>query len=90
MTQKKSIAKRIRVAKRNQIQNKKYKTGVKNIIKKCLTIIDSSSGNISTEVSDSVSLAYSKIDKAVQKKVFHINTGARKKSRIAKALHKLK
>lgn len=37
-------------------------------------------------VNQRMSEAYSKIDKAVKKGVFHRNNGARKKSRLAKAL----
>jgi small subunit ribosomal protein S20 len=37
-------------------------------------------------VQGSMSAAYSKIDKAVKRGVFHRNNGARKKARLAKAL----
>ena len=39
-----------------------------------------------TELEKHVSNAYSKIDKAVKRKVLHANNGARKKARLAKAL----
>ena len=38
------------------------------------------------EVQQMMSAAYSKIDKAVKRKVLHRNNGARKKARLAKAL----
>ena len=38
------------------------------------------------EIEKCVSSAYSKIDKAVKRKVLHANNGARKKARLAKAL----
>lgn len=41
------------------------------------------------EVLDSMSAAYSKIDKAVKRGVLHQNNGARKKSRLAKKLRVL-
>nr|YP_010336833.1 ribosomal protein S20 [Stylonema alsidii]UNJ15239.1 ribosomal protein S20 [Stylonema alsidii] len=86
MTQKKSIIKRIKVGKRNNARNKVYKTRVKNIIKQCLISIQNNESVSLEEINVQVSLAYSKIDKAVQKGVFHINNGARKKARLAKAL----
>lgn len=39
-------------------------------------------------VQESMAAAYSKIDKAVKRGVLHSNNGARKKSRLAKALKK--
>lgn len=39
-----------------------------------------------TVVQERLSVAYSKIDKAVKRGVLHRNTGARKKSRLARAL----
>jgi small subunit ribosomal protein S20 len=36
-----------------------------------------------------MSAAYSKIDKAVKRKVLHRNNGARKKARLAKALQRV-
>jgi small subunit ribosomal protein S20 len=39
-------------------------------------------------VNKTMSAAYSKIDKAVKKRVFHANNGARKKSRLARNLKK--
>nr|YP_010336044.1 ribosomal protein S20 [Tsunamia transpacifica]QUE27935.1 ribosomal protein S20 [Tsunamia transpacifica]UNJ14450.1 ribosomal protein S20 [Tsunamia transpacifica] len=89
MTQKKSIIKRIKVAKRNNSRNKVYKTSVKNVIKKCLLIIQSSEDLTSSGISSQIALAHSKIDKAVQKGVLHKNTGARKKSRLSRALKKV-
>nr|YP_010336635.1 ribosomal protein S20 [Rhodospora sordida]UNJ15041.1 ribosomal protein S20 [Rhodospora sordida] len=86
MTQKKSIIKRIKVAKRNNAKNKIYKSTVKNIIKKCLLSIQNSQTIPAMQINSEISLAYGKIDKAVQKGVFHINNGARKKSRLARAL----
>lgn len=39
-----------------------------------------------TVVQERMSLAYSKIDKAVKRGVLHTNTGARKKARLARVL----
>nr|YP_010338578.1 ribosomal protein S20 [Rhodaphanes brevistipitata]UNJ18528.1 ribosomal protein S20 [Rhodaphanes brevistipitata] len=86
MTQKKSIIKRIKVAKRNNARNKIYKTSVKNLMKKCLLAIQEANRTDFESVNKQIAIVYSKIDKAVQKNVYHINNGARKKSRLAKAL----
>lgn len=88
MTQKKSIIKRIKVAKRNNARNKVYKSSVKHIMKKCLIAIQDCSIFPSLEINTQIALAYSKIDKAVKKGVLHSNTGARKKSRLTRALRK--
>nr|YP_010336439.1 ribosomal protein S20 [Goniotrichopsis reniformis]UNJ14845.1 ribosomal protein S20 [Goniotrichopsis reniformis] len=86
MTQKKSIIKRIKVSKRNNARNKIYRTGVRNIIKKCLLTIQNSANVSRSDIDLQLSIAYSQIDKAVQKGIFHINNGARKKARLARAL----
>jgi small subunit ribosomal protein S20 len=62
-------------------------------MKKYFQAVESYSSNPSQEqkeiVNQSMSLAYSKIDKAVKRGVFHRNNGARKKARLAKALKNL-
>jgi small subunit ribosomal protein S20 len=65
----KSACKRIEVAERNRLRNKAYKSTVK-------TLIDN--------VRQLLSLSYSKIDKAVQKGVIHVNNGNAKKSFLSK------
>nr|YP_010336949.1 ribosomal protein S20 [Madagascaria erythrocladioides]QUE28983.1 ribosomal protein S20 [Madagascaria erythrocladioides]UNJ16534.1 ribosomal protein S20 [Madagascaria erythrocladioides] len=84
----KSALKRIRVAKRNRIQNQFYKSSVKTLTKKILMLL-SNSNNSSPEITDinfHVAKAYSQIDKATKIGVFHKNTAARKKSLIARAI----
>lgn len=62
-------------------------------MKKYFQAVESYSSNPSEEqkeiVNQSMSLAYSKIDKAVKRGVFHRNNGARKKARLAQALKNL-
>lgn len=62
-------------------------------MKKYFQAVESYSSNPSEEqkeiINQSMSLAYSKIDKAVKRGVFHRNNGARKKARLAKALKNL-
>jgi len=89
----KSAIKRVQIAERNRLRNKSYKSAVRTLIKKSLTAIDQYAANPSTEglqaAQQQMSLAYSKIDKSVKRGVLHINNGARKKSRLMKALKKV-
>lgn len=88
----KSAIKRVEIAERNRLRNKSYKSAVKTLMKKCLTAVDLYAANPEAEqleeVQRSMASAYSKIDRAVKRGVLHINTGARKKSRLAKAFKK--
>ena len=90
MANTKSALKRVQVAERNRLRNKAYKSAVKTLIKKYLVAVQSHAANPSPEtevqVQAHMASAYSKIDKAVKRGVLHPNTGARKKSRLAKAL----
>ncbi len=86
----KSAIKRVKIAERNRLRNKTYKSSVKTLTKKYLAAVESYAANPSPELKQEVqqrlSDAFSKIDKAVKKGVLHRNNGARKKSRLAKAL----
>jgi len=86
----KSAIKRVEIAERNRLRNKNYKSAVKTLMKKCLSAASSYTANptpeLKQEVESSMSIAYSKIDKAVKRGALHTNTGARKKSRLAQAL----
>jgi len=88
----KSAIKRVQIAERNRLQNKSYKSAVKTLTKKYLAAISGYAASPSTEqmqvVQSSMATVYSKIDKAVKCGVLHPNTGARKKSRLARALKK--
>jgi small subunit ribosomal protein S20 len=70
----KSALKRIEVAERNRLRNRSYKSAVKTLSKTYLA------------AEAKMATAYSKIDKAVKRGVLHPNTGARKKSGLARAL----
>ena len=83
-----SAEKRIEVNKRNQLRNKAYKSTIRTIYKKCLIAINSTDENNMDSVNSLVSLSYSKLDKAVQKKMMHRNAAASKKAALAKALKK--
>ncbi len=86
----KSALKRAKIAERNRLRNKSYKSAVKTLMKKSLAAVETYAANPSPELQQEalahMSEAYSKIDKAVKRGVLHPNTGARKKSRLAKKL----
>ncbi len=89
----KSAQKRIQTAERNRLRNKSYRSAVKTLTKHYLTAVEAyvaePGDDAKKTVQDRMSEAYSKIDKAVKRGVYHKNTGANKKSNIAK-LFKLK
>jgi small subunit ribosomal protein S20 len=86
----KSAMKRAEIAERNRLRNKSYKSAVRTLIKSYFEAVDTYKANPSpeamTNVNSRISLAYSKIDKAVKRGVLHRNTGARRKSRLASLL----
>lgn len=90
MANSKSATKRIRIAERNRLRNKSYKSAVKTLMKKYFQAVETYSANPNDEqkqiVNEAMSKAYSKIDKAVKRGTFHRNNGARKKAKLAKAL----
>lgn len=90
MANNKSALKRIQIAERNRLRNKTYKSAVKTLMKKCFAAVESYSSSPSDEgltgVQSAMAAAYSKIDKAVKRGVYHKNNGSRKKARLARAL----
>lgn len=90
MANSKSALKRIRVNERNRLRNKSYKSAVKSLMKKYFLAVEEYTSTPSEDQMQTIqtvmSSAYSKIDKAVKKGVYHKNNGARKKARLAKAL----
>jgi len=89
----KSAIKRIEIAERNRQRNKSYKSSVRTLMKKYFTAVEAYSADPKPEamelVNERMNEAYSKIDKAIKRNVLHKNNGARKKSRLAKALKKV-
>jgi small subunit ribosomal protein S20 len=89
----KSALKRAQIAERNQLHNKAYKSAVKTLMKKYFAAVEAYASNPTSEskqlVDERMSQAYSKIDKAVKRGVLHPNSGARKKSRLARKLKPL-
>lgn len=90
MANTKSAIKRVKIAERNRLRNKAYKSAVKTLMKKYFAAVQAYAANPSPELRQEVqqhmALAYSKIDRAVKRGVLHGNTGARKKSRLAATL----
>jgi len=86
----KSAIKRVKIAERNRLRNKAYKSAVKTLMKGYFAAVETYAANPNPEslqeVEQRMSTAYSKIDKAVKRGVLHANNGARKKSRLAQTL----
>ena len=82
----KSAEKRIEVSERNRLRNKSYKSTVKTLMKKTFVAISNLTSSNLIHVQEVMSLTYSKIDKAVQKGVWHVNNGNSKKARLSKYL----
>jgi small subunit ribosomal protein S20 len=88
----KSAEKRIQVAERNRLQNRTYKSALRTLMKRCFTACESYGSRPGTEaklvVQETLSAAFSKIDKAVKVGALHRNTGANQKSRLSAAVKK--
>ncbi len=86
MANNKSAKKRIKIAERNRLINKSYKSTVKTFTKKTLDYCEKYKKEPNEDnknlVKESLNKAFSLIDKAVKKNVIHKNNGANKKSKI--------
>lgn len=84
-----SALKKTQVSLRNRSRNRRYKSTIKTCTKKYLSGLRkpnySSTDTKDNEVFLNLSLVYQAIDKAVKRGVLHRNTGARKKSILARA-----
>ena len=87
MANNKSAKKRILIAKRNRLQNRFYITSVRTLTKLFLKNLEIYKKSQKSEDKDKVqsilNSIYSVIDKGLKKKVFHKNTAARRKSKLA-------
>jgi small subunit ribosomal protein S20 len=87
MANNKSAKKRIGINKRNRLENRYYKTSVRTLTKLFFKNLEmyqiektiDSKKNLQTILSS----LYSFLDNGTKKKVFHKNTAARKKSKLA-------
>nr|QXM17388.1 ribosomal protein S20 [Chaetoceros costatus] len=87
MANNKSAKKRILITKRNRLQNRFYKTSVRTLTKMFLTSLEVYKADKTDEnkqkIQNILNSAYSLIDKGTKRNVFHKNTAARKKSKLA-------
>jgi len=87
MANNKSAEKRIEINRRNRLRNRFYKSSVRTLMKvffKDLEIYKTSQNLEEKEkIKKLLSSVYSLIDKGTKKNVFHKNTAAKKKARLA-------
>ena len=90
MANNKSAKKRILINKRNNLQNRFYKSSVRTLTKRFLNDLeiykDSQSNTDKEKVQIVLNSIYSLIDKGSKKNVYHKNTAARKKAKLAALL----
>ena len=90
MANNKSAKKRILISKRNNLQNRFYKSPVRTLTKRFLKDLETykdSQSNVDREKLQIVlNSIYSLIDKGSKKNVYHKNTAARKKAKLAALL----
>jgi small subunit ribosomal protein S20 len=87
MANNKSAEKRIEINRRNCLRNRFYKSSVRTLMKVFLKDLEiyKASQNLEDKekVKKRLSSVYSLIDKGTKKNVFHKNTAAKKKARLA-------
>ena len=90
MANNKSAKKRIIIAKRNNLQNRFYKSSVKTLTKRFLKDLEiyrsSLNKNDKEKLEIGLNSLYSLIDKGSKKNVYHKNAAARKKAKLAALL----
>lgn len=87
MANNKSAEKRIDINKRNRLRNKYYKTSVRTLIKLFFKYLElyktSQNPEDKQKLNEILSSVYSMMDKGTKKNIFHKNTAARKKAKLA-------
>ena len=82
-----SAKKRILISKRNRLQNRFYKTSVRTLTKMFVKSLETYKNSKKSEDREKaqkiLNSIYSLIDKGSKRNVFHRNTAARKKSKLA-------
>ena len=90
MANNKSAKKRILISKRNNLQNRFYKSSVRTLTKRFLKDLEtykiSQSSNDKERTQIVLNSIYSLIDKGSKKNVYHKNTASRKKAKLAALL----
>jgi small subunit ribosomal protein S20 len=82
----KSAIKRVKIAERNRVRNKAWKSAIRtrrNDVDEAVNAANTKNAQ------EALCNAYSLIDKAVSKGILHQNTAARRKSRLAEQVQKL-
>ena len=91
MANNKSAKKRIGINERNRIRNRYYKTSVRTLTKLFFQNLETFEIEKTIESKKKAKLIlnsiYSFLDKGTKKKIFHKNTAAKKKARLAGYLH---
>ena len=77
----KSAIKRVKVAERNRLSNRTWKTSIRSVKTEVLALVSGTKDECQTALNK----AYKVIDTAVSKGVLHKNAAARRKSSLAKA-----
>ena len=90
MANSKSAQKRIKIAKRNRLRNRFYKSSVRTLIKGFFQELEvykvSQNPEEKKKLEKILSSVSSLIDKGTKKNIFHKNAAARKKSKLASYL----
>lgn len=90
MANNKSAKKRILIAKRNNLQNRFYKSSVRTLTKKFLKDLEIYKDSQNTTDKEKLQIVlnsiYSLIDKGSKRNVYHKSTAARKKAKLAALL----
>lgn len=81
-----SAKKRLRQAAKRRVYNKSIRSEIKTYTKKVLKAIEEQDKALATQYFDTVQ---AKLDKSCKKGVYHKNTVARKKAKLAKKLQAL-
>ena len=87
MANNKSARKRIKIAKRNRLKNRYYKSSIRTLVKMFFQNLEiykvSKDPKEKKKLQKILSSVYSMLDKGTKKNVYHKNTASRKKSKLA-------
>jgi len=86
MANSKSSIKRIQINERNRQRNVSYKTAVRTSVKKVHALVEANAET--SDIQKAFQLSQSLIDRAVTKKLYKKNKGARDKARLAATILK--
>ena len=90
MANNKSAKKRILISKRNNLQNRFYKSSVRTLTKRFLKDLEIYKSSLNKNDKEKLEIGlnslYSLIDKGSKKNVYHKNAAARKKAKLAALL----